>query len=269
MEDKQKFSFGKNWKNFLKTEYDKKKLEGAIKSLQDFLGQISLEGKVFLDFGCGSGIHSLAALELGAKKVISIDVDIDSVECCEQLRDRVADQHKVNWEVKQGSLLDDEFIKNTEAVDFVYCWGVAHHTGDMWKALQNLVGLVEDKGYLFIAIYNDFDGHWSSAKWSKIKKCYVSHGPLVKKMMEYYFMSFNFLRMLLRFKNPIKKIRSYRKKRGMDWRTDIVDWIGGYPFEYATNQELFQFYHDQHNMELVNIKTTNYTGNNQLLFKKK
>jgi len=34
------------------------------------LGNETLAGKRFLDIGCGSGLHSLAALQLGAAEVV-------------------------------------------------------------------------------------------------------------------------------------------------------------------------------------------------------
>ncbi|MFT4653518.1 MAG: ribosomal protein L11 methyltransferase [Patiriisocius sp.] len=40
-----------------------------------WLDSIDLIGKVVVDFGCGSGILAIAALKLGAKEVIGIDID--------------------------------------------------------------------------------------------------------------------------------------------------------------------------------------------------
>ena len=45
--------------------------------------------------------------------------------------------------------------------------------------------------------------------------------------------------------DPMEPIRSYQKNRGMSAWHDIVDWVGGYPFEVATPEELFNFYRDK------------------------
>lgn len=41
----------------------------------NWLDGFSLEGKTVIDFGCGSGILAIAALKLGAKEVVGIDID--------------------------------------------------------------------------------------------------------------------------------------------------------------------------------------------------
>ena len=45
-----------------------------------WLDGLDLKGKTVVDFGCGSGILSLAALKLGAKKVIGIDIDPQALQ---------------------------------------------------------------------------------------------------------------------------------------------------------------------------------------------
>ena len=73
------FSFGKNWENFLRTLTDQKVRE-AEKSLLEFLGSPKkINGKSFVDIGCGSGLFSLAAYNLGAAHVTSVDVDSFSI----------------------------------------------------------------------------------------------------------------------------------------------------------------------------------------------
>jgi len=116
-----RFSFGKNWENYLKGGLNKGALENSLGSLKFFLGNYSVKNKTFLDFGCGSGIHSLAALMLGAEKVVSIDIDERAVKCCEKLRGEIGCNY--NWETRQGSLLDREFISRLGVFDIVYCWG--------------------------------------------------------------------------------------------------------------------------------------------------
>jgi len=261
-----KFEFGKNWQKFLNNHFSNEALSASKSKLLNFLEEDSLTGKMFIDFGSGSGIHSLAALESGADKVISVDYDKKAVECADKLRTN--SPYKENWQIQQGSLLDLNFISNLGLFDVVYCWGVAHHTGDMWQALHNISRNVKTGGVLFVAIYNNVEGRLGSKMWWQIKHFY-NHSPfLVKKIMESIYISYNFFILLVHFKNPFVVINSYKAKRGMAWSTDLVDWLGGYPYEYASVKQIFDFYKER-GFELQNIKTTNYIGCNQFLFLKK
>ncbi len=53
----------------------------------------------------------------------------------------------------------------------MYSWGVLHHTGAMWEALDQAQRVVGEKGSLFIAIYNDTGSQ--SARWKRIKHSYT------------------------------------------------------------------------------------------------
>jgi len=260
------FDFGKNWEKYLDSGFDKSRLGKAASSMKKLLKLENFSNKIFLDIGCGSGIFSLAALQLGAKQIISIDVDEKAVECCEMLK--AASGNPLNWEILKGSLADKKFVSSLPKADIVYCWGVAHHTGKMWPSLDNLPFLLKRNGLLVVAIYNRMEGFFSSERWARIKRHYNRGNFLTKKTMEYFYLSYNFLRLVIRFKNPFKVIRNY-KARGMAWKTDLIDWLGGYPYEYASTQEVFEFFHDKHKLQMANIKTTNYSGCNQFVFQKK
>ena len=138
IDENDKFAFGRNWANFLDT-VDQQKVASAQQSLRRLLHVNDLESKSFLDAGSGSGLFSLAAHSLGAN-VISFDADPESVTCTLQLQSNVADTER--WTVQSGSLLDADFLATLPQSDVVYCWGVAHHTGDMWRAIENLTPMV-------------------------------------------------------------------------------------------------------------------------------
>ncbi len=65
----------------------------------NWLDQADIKGKTILDFGCGSGILSIAALLLGAKEVIAIDHDPQALEATadnaqkNRVRDRLTILH--------------------------------------------------------------------------------------------------------------------------------------------------------------------------------
>jgi 2-polyprenyl-3-methyl-5-hydroxy-6-metoxy-1,4-benzoquinol methylase len=147
-----RFSFGKNWSAFLETLNEERIVE-AESSLKSMLGVSTLAGKSFLDIGSGSGLFSLAAKRLGAT-VHSFDYDADSVACTETLKTRYF-PGDLSWTVEQGSILDLKFLERFSPHDVVYSWGVLHHTGQMWNALEQAASLVKPGGALFIALYND------------------------------------------------------------------------------------------------------------------
>lgn len=266
MKTERKFEFGKNWQSFLDNYFSRESVEASKIGLAEFLAPTTLVGKTFVDFGSGSGLHSLSALELGASNVTSIDADQEAVKCAESLKEN--SPYKERWKISKGSLLDGDFLKSLGLFDVVYCWGVAHHTGNMWEALDSISKNVKDNGLLYVAIYNNVEGRLGSKMWYQVKKFYNQAPSVIKNMMEWTYISYNFLFLILHLKNPFVVIKNYKIKRGMAWTTDLVDWLGGYPYEYASVKEIFDFY-TKRGFELKNIKTTNYIGCNQFLFLKK
>lgn len=266
------FSFGKNWREFLKA-IDADRIRIAEDSLTQFMGLKDLKGRTFVDIGCGSGLFSLAAHNLGAEKVVSFDVDPFSVECCKYLRENQAGTN--NWEIFQGSILDHNLVEELGKFDIVYSWGVLHHTGKMWDALANAMKLVENRGLLYIAIYNKIltrDGQsasWIHDFWLRVKTAYNRRPIFGKMVLEPLAMGAYIAMVLLKLENPLTHIRNYRSHRGMSWRRDATDWIGGYPYEFATVEEIFKFVRALDNeFILENIKVTSGRGLNWLLFRR-
>ena len=64
----------------------------------------------FIDVGCGSGLHSLAASRLNAKSIFSFDFDPHAVAISRRLRQRGS--FKNQWQIEQGSILDDNSFRN-------------------------------------------------------------------------------------------------------------------------------------------------------------
>lgn len=260
----ERFAFGANWKGFLET-LDESKMIEARKSLCEMLGVETLANQRFLDVGCGSGLFSLAARQLGAI-VHSFDYDTDSVGCAQILRERFY-KDDPDWVIEQGSVLDEDYLRGLGAYDVVYSWGVLHHTGDMWGALQNVIIPVKQGGQLCIAIYND-EGRMSVV-WKSIKRFYCSsilgRMCVTAAFVPPYFMTALALS-LFRYHNLTGYFSEYRRKRGMSVYHDWIDWLGGYPFEVAKPEELFEFYKAR-GYGLEKLKTTNRLGCNQLTFR--
>lgn len=263
------FSFGQNWSEFLDKITDEK-IEMAKKSITDFLGVENLKGKTFIDVGTGSGLFSLSAILLGAEKVVSVDADEYSVECAKVLRKKY-NISEDKWNTHIASALDTEKMKTFGTYDVVYSWGVLHHTGDMNKALENVTHLVNDDGMLYIAIYNNFQGFpIKSPQWRVIKKFYSNGGKVRKKIMEYIYYTYFFVGSLIYRKNPMKTIKNYDKigLRGMDFYSDAKDWLGGYPYEYASVKYICDFY-EKFDYKLINCTENKGNGCSEFLFQKK
>ena len=261
----ERFQFGANWEAFLDTLNDER-IQEAEHSLKAMLGVDDLSGKRFLDVGSGSGLFSLAARRLGAK-VHSFDFDPKSVGCTRELKKRYYTDDD-DWVVEEGSALDEGYLISLGKFDFVYSWGVLHHTGNMMKALNNAMLPVSDRGILFIAIYNDQDV--SSRAWKKIKKTYCS-GWAGKMLIGCIFIPLLALQSIatgiIKYKNPVRQFSNYKDKRGMSIYHDWIDWLGGYPFEVAKPEVIINLYRN-HGYILENLTTTNRLGCNQFVFRK-
>lgn len=226
-----RFAFGENWRRFLMM-LDEERIRIAEDSLKLMLDVADLRGKTFLDIGSGSGLFSLAARRLGAK-VHSFDYDPQSVSCTAELKRRYYPED-MNWHVEEGSALDQEYLAKLGQWDIVYSWGVLHHTGAMWRALENVAPLVSRGGRLYIAIYND-QGR-TSRYWAFIKRLYNSVVFLRPALIVLHWPYLVGLRWLYRkcFSRPLE--------RGMSLWRDMFDWLGGLPFEVARPEDIFAYF---------------------------
>jgi 2-polyprenyl-3-methyl-5-hydroxy-6-metoxy-1,4-benzoquinol methylase len=252
--DKARFDFGKNWSLFLHVVNEERVLE-AEKSLRTMLEVQDLRGRTFLDIGCGSGLSSLAARRLGAR-VHSFDYDPESVVCARELRRRYFPEDP-HWAIERGSVLDAEYMRSLGPYDIVYSWGVLHHTGALWRALENALVAVARGGRLFVSIYNDQEA-WSRI-WRRVKRTYHAlPRPLrvpyaVTVMLPRELLAFLPCLVLLKPGSYVRTWTAYRT-RGMSRWHDLIDWVGGYPFEVARPEEVFEFCRNR-GFTLAKLKT--------------
>ena len=233
-----RFGFGKNWSHYLKL-VDETRISEAGRSITQPMGMQRLDGLRFLDIGSGSGLSSLAAHRLGAI-VHSFDYDPDSVACTKALKEKFGSAAP-SWIIEQGSALDADYLASLGKFDVVFSWGVLHHTGEMWKAIDNASRAVVSGGRLFISIYNDQGV--TSKRWLRIKRMYVDGGAIQRTVALAITFGWSWGWQLTRDFVKLRGLSSWRNysDRGMSPWYDLVDWAGGYPFEVAKPEEIFAF----------------------------
>jgi 2-polyprenyl-6-hydroxyphenyl methylase/3-demethylubiquinone-9 3-methyltransferase len=264
--DDARFAFGRNWSDFLGV-LTEERINSSVQSLEAMLPREKIEGASFLDVGSGSGLSSLAASRLGAARIHSFDYDRDSVACTEALRRRYGPAG-LSWTVEQGSVLDRDYLATLGQWDIVYSWGVLHHTGAMWTAIENVTHLVKPGGILFIAIYND-QGKISEM-WTTVKRVYntgVLGRVAVLSVFVPYFAGRDLISDAIRGKNPVARYHTYQRKRGMSIFYDWKDWLGGYPFEVATPDAILDFCGSR-GFVLEKLHTDGSLGCNEFVFRR-
>lgn len=251
-----RFSFGKNWGNYLK-QFSRKDVESSKDHLKLILEISDLDSYSFLDVGSGSGLSSLAAKELGAE-VTSFDYDSQSVTCTET----VSREHShTPWPIKQGSVLDEKFMGSLGQFDIVYSWGVLHHTGGLEKAMENVLIPMKDKGTLYIALYNDQG--WISKYWFYVK--YLYNKNIIFKYIIILIHAPYLYVARIAYRKLIKK---QSLERGMNLWIDMLDWLGGYPFEVIKPECVIKFY-NKHGLELKkSVLCGNRHGCNEFVFER-
>lgn len=223
-----RFSFSKNWEAYAKTSLTRERMDQSRNAFRELVAGIDLRNKRFIDVGYGQGLSLIAAAEMGAR-VLGIDVDGNSVEVLRMVQRFSGYPDFI--EARTVSILDERFVdEHRERYDVVHAWGVLHHTGDMMKAIKNACALVAEGGYLICAIYNR---HWSSPIWKAIKWSYnILPVPLQRFMIALFYPIIYVAKSFVTRENPKEM------DRGMAFLHNVVDWIGGYPYEYAGIEEI-------------------------------
>jgi SAM-dependent methyltransferase len=264
-EEPTRFAFGRNWQNFVDRHLSEERIEIAQRHLLHFLGVCDLSGKRMVDIGCGSGIHSLAAVRSDVAELVSFDYDADSVAATKRLHEQSgAPRH---WRVERGSVLDLPYLATLGVFDIVYSWGVLHHTGDQWTAIRNAATLIGRGGVFYVALYTaDVFVDPPPEYWLEVKRHYNRSGWLGRRMAEVSYIIRNTVDWVRKGINPVTHIWNYKRSRGMSYYTDVKDWLGGWPMEFSHVEEVKRFAGDDLGLELINIATGE--ANAEYLFRK-
>jgi len=236
------------------------KIEQARQAFRQLCEGVIFEDRTFLDIGFGQGLALCFAQEMGAK-VLGIDIDHENLSSLHKTL--TSFNFSCVPPVRIASILDDAFVKELRhngQFDIVHSWGVLHHTGDMWQAIRNAAELVKPDGVFILSIYNQ---HWSSPLWRLIKWSYNHIPSAAQRVFILIFYPIIYIaKFLVTGQNP------KRKQRGMDFFYDVVDWVGGYPYDYASVETICDFIR-RLNFDVVRVISTNIpTACNQYLFRK-
>lgn len=262
------FDFGQNWADFSANAATPQRAGAARAEFEALLSGIPLAGRTFLDIGFGQGFSLLSARALGAR-VAGCDINPKCHEVIARNRALFPAAGEAPIPLHVGSILDASTVVALRAMpeagdagfDVVHSWGVLHHTGDMRLALAHAASLVRPGGHFVVAIYNR---HWSSLPWLAIKWAYV-HSPRIiqRAMVGALYPVIWLAKLLVTRKDP----RS--QERGMDFYYDVVDWVGGYPYEYATIAEVEASCAPLGLEPVRSIPARVPTGCNELIFRKR
>ena len=260
-----RFRFGRNWSKYSEL-VDESRIRKAVKHLQDRFYTDKFAG-LFVAIGCGSGVFSAAASIIGAQ-VYSFDYDEDSVKTTEIITSKFGKKENLIT-IEQGDILSDRYDRTLANAEYIYSWGVLHHTGDMWKALDKIAVNSRPETKFVVALYNDLGEQ--TDKWAKLKAIYVKFfivRPFVIFYAWYRFWAKQQLRSLITGQDPFRSWREYSiDSRGMSAWYDLIDWSGGYPYERATIESVENFMHKR-GWITINIWPNHGIGCNEFLFEK-
>ncbi|WP_326525777.1 class I SAM-dependent methyltransferase [Sphingomonas sp.] len=224
------FEFGKNWADYAR-QITEEEVADAQAGLASLVPADRIAGASFLDIGSGSGLHSLAAARLGASSITAVDIDPDSVATTRSVLARFG----VEADVRQSSVFDIASLGRT--FDIVYSWGVLHHTGAMWRAIDEASKMVADNGLFAIALYKKTP---ACGLWKVEKRLYTAAPEFIRKTARAGLGGAILASHAIRGRSPRSHVSGH-VGRGMKFWTDIHDWLGGYPYESCSLAEIDEF----------------------------
>ena len=227
-----RFEFGENWLSFL-DRFNADRMSEAEKALKWLLDCERLDGKRLLDIGSGSGLGSLVARRLGAD-VASFDYDPQSIKCTAALRERFF-RNDPRWQIERGSILDPGFLSKLGQFDIVYSWGVLHHTGAMRDAIGNAAQLVKPGGMLALGLYRKTLLCWF---WTLEKRWYCRTTESAQARARSLYITLLRTAFAVVRRDFATYVSNYASNRGMDFAHDVHDWLGGYPYESISPDEV-------------------------------
>ena len=231
-------SFVFEWKRHARTQLDSANQndvsEKMFRSRVDF-SMDQLRGKLVLDAGCGMGRYAevvgrYGGVVIGIDRSSAIDVAFENIG------------HRDNVYLIQADLFRLPFKEGI--FDFIYSYGVLHHTPNAQKAFAQLPPLLKKGGRLSIFVYDNYNKAivYSSDFWRKLTtrlpRCLLYYvcalsGPL------YY------LYRLPLIGHVLKGILVISMERDWRWRwLDTFDWYSPKYQSKHTHAEVCRWFED-------------------------
>jgi len=267
MSTSEAFDFGKNWDEFSRYALTDARISQARRDFISLTDGIPLEGSSFLDIGFGQGLSLMVAASLGAKAA-GCDINEKCGEVLRRNRSFFPELEGRTIPFSIGSILDESFVRALPGLvpdtvggfDIVHSWGVLHHTGKMLQAIRTAASLVRPGGHLVLALYNR---HWTSPAWHMIKFLYCSSPKIGRSLMVLALYPVIWIAKYL-----VTGCSPSQTSRGMDFFYDVIDWVGGYPYEYASIAEITCIVKPLGFESVRTIPARVPTGCNQFIFRK-
>ncbi|MGI9383010.1 MAG: methyltransferase domain-containing protein [Methyloligellaceae bacterium] len=201
-------------------------MAGSVEGLLRLIPKGEIVGRSLIDIGCGSGIHSVAAAKLGAAQIYAIDFDPRSVAAARTLLEK----HVPNaeWRVESRDVFGLEPTSDGR-FDVVYSWGVLHHTGDVNTALERAAAMTAEGGLFVFSLYRPTTLDWF---WIREKRWYAQASRPAQKVALWLYVA------LFRLASWVTGRRGSIDQRGMEFRHDVNDWLGGYPYEAVSARDV-------------------------------
>lgn len=225
------FAFGENWASYAAL-IDEPQIKASKESLLKMISAENFKGRSFLDIGCGSGLHALAAAELGASRIMMVDIDPNSVATSRAVL--TGRSVSTPWRAEVISVFDLA-AERQGTFDIVYSWGVLHHTGDMWEAIGKAASMVAPRGLLAIALYRSTH---TDAFWKFEKRLYAHAPRIFQKIVSAVYTAAFRVALMAKGVSYREYLTNYKSVRGMNHSHDVHDWLGGYPYETALAPEV-------------------------------
>jgi 2-polyprenyl-6-hydroxyphenyl methylase/3-demethylubiquinone-9 3-methyltransferase len=225
------FRFGDNWASYA-GGIDAEAIAEAERGILRLISREELAARNFLDIGCGSGIHALAAARLGAKRILAVDIDPRSVETTRALLSARASH--AFWNAETISVFDLDPAE-VGTFDVVYSWDVLHHTGDLDTAMRRAAALVAPGGLFAFALYRRTH---CDRLWTAEKRWYASASPRAQRLAQSLYTALFKVALAATGRSFAAYVAKKKRERGMEFAHDVRDWLGGYPYETIAPEEV-------------------------------
>ena len=105
----------------------------------------------------------------------------------------------------------------------------------MWRAIEHAATLVKPGDLFVIAIYTKTP---HCEFWRKEKRFYSRAPKFVQALLRLAYMTAYLGYLPVTGWRPIAFVRNHKESRGMNFSTNVHDWLGGYPYESTTPSDI-------------------------------